>query len=122
MVLTCKDCLFRCEEKYGLIKHCFETHSMEPTFTFICGIGGCLHTFKFGSTISSFKTHASRKHPSCREESSEANNIPPSGINVNEFEETGQEQGPSEEVSIVGAEEGGVRQPVTETAALKILS
>lgn len=40
---------------------------MEPTFHFICGIKGCPHSFKFGSTFSSFKTHASRKHPNWQE-------------------------------------------------------
>lgn len=32
-------------------------------FRFECGIKGCSHCFKCGSTYSSFKTHASRKHP-----------------------------------------------------------
>lgn len=48
-------------------KHSFETHSVEPTFSLVCGIR-CLHLFKFGSTFSSFKTHISRKHPNWRTE------------------------------------------------------
>lgn len=40
---------------------------MEPMFNFVCGIKGCLHYFKFGSTFSSFKTHANRKHPNWQE-------------------------------------------------------
>lgn len=35
---------------------------MEPSFHFICGLQGCQHSFKFGSSFSSFKSHASRKH------------------------------------------------------------
>ena len=33
----------------------------------MCGIKGCLHSFKYGSTYSSFKTHASRKHPNWKQ-------------------------------------------------------
>lgn len=40
---------------------------MEPAFHFVCGIRGCLHSFKVGSTYSSFKSHASRKHPNWQE-------------------------------------------------------
>ena len=46
-----------------LIKHSFGAHSMEATFRFNCGIKGCLHQFRSGATFSSFKSHASRKHP-----------------------------------------------------------
>ena len=45
-----------------VIKHFFSVHSVEPNFFFICGINGCLHAFKCGSSFSSFKTHASRTH------------------------------------------------------------
>ena len=40
---------------------------MEPLFYFVCGIHGCLHCFKNGSSFSSFKSHASRKHPNWQE-------------------------------------------------------
>ena len=46
----------------------FETHSLEPTFSYTCGIGRCQHKYKVGSTFSSFKTHASRKHPNWQDE------------------------------------------------------
>ena len=68
VVLECKDCPFRCELQLDLIKHCFQTHSFEPTFSLVCGIQGCVHQFKFGSTFSSFKTHATRKHRNWRDE------------------------------------------------------
>lgn len=53
--------------RLDLIKHSFAVHSMEPAFHFVCGIRGCLHSFRFGSTFSSFKSHASRKHPNWQE-------------------------------------------------------
>ena len=62
-MLVCNRCSFRCEKRLQLIKHEFETHCFEPTFSTICGIKGCLYSFKVGSTYSSFKTHANRKHP-----------------------------------------------------------
>ena len=40
---------------------------MEPNFYFVCGINGCPHSFKLGSTFHSFKSHASRKHPNWQE-------------------------------------------------------
>lgn len=72
-------CSFRCEEQLDLIKHCFDTHSsFEPAFCLVCGIKGCLHQFRFGSTFSSFKTHATRKHPNWRNEitTRQVNSIP----------------------------------------------
>lgn len=62
MVLSCGMCSFRCLLRLQLIQHSFQTHSAEPTFHLVCRIKGCLHGFKFGSTYSSFKSHASRKH------------------------------------------------------------
>lgn len=62
MVLSCVFCPYRCETRLNLIKHSFAVHSTEPTFHLECGIKGCLYYFKVGSTFSSFKTHASRKH------------------------------------------------------------
>ena len=55
--------LICCNVRLDLIKHLFISHSVEATFHFVCCIKGCLHSFKFGSTYSSFKTHANRKHP-----------------------------------------------------------
>lgn len=63
MLFSCTFCTFRCNLRLDLIKHLFGSHSMEPRFLYVCGIKGCPHTFKYGSTFSSFKTHASRKHP-----------------------------------------------------------
>lgn len=67
MPLSCTLCPFRCISRLQLIQHSFQTHSVEPTFHFVCGIKGCLHTFKIGATYSSFKSHASRKHPNWRD-------------------------------------------------------
>ena len=63
MVLSCTFCPYCCNIRLDLIKHLFSSHSVEATFHFVCGIKGCLHSFKFGSTYSSLKTHANRKHP-----------------------------------------------------------
>ena len=63
MVFQCQRCSFCCTKKLPLIKHIFEAHSSEPTFCFTCGINGCIHQFKFGGTYSTWKTHASQKHP-----------------------------------------------------------
>ena len=60
---NCDRCSFRCPTKLELIKHSFDSHSAEPLFQLKCGIQGCLHRFLPGSSFSSFKTHASRKHP-----------------------------------------------------------
>lgn len=46
----------------NLIKHTFNTHSSEANFRYICGINGCLHSFKSGMSFKSFTNHASRKH------------------------------------------------------------
>ena len=67
MVHSCTFCFYRSNTRLNLIKHSFASHSMEPTFHIACGMKGCLHPFKFGSTFSSFKTHASRKHPNWQE-------------------------------------------------------
>ena len=64
MAVFCPYCSFHCRVRLDLIKHVFSSHSMEPTFRFVCGIKGCLHSFKFGATLSSFKSHSNRKHPS----------------------------------------------------------
>ena len=67
MVLFCGFCSYCSNTRLSLIKHSFGSHCTEPTFHFVCGVKGCLHSFKFGSTFSSFKTHASRKHPNWQE-------------------------------------------------------
>lgn len=58
-----------------LMKHYFATHSMEPSFRIVCGIRGCSHSFVFGSTFSSFKSHASRKHPNWQQCVKESDNL-----------------------------------------------
>ena len=67
MVFYCTSCSFCCNKRLDLIKHLFVTHSVEPNFYFVCGINGCPHSFKLGSTFHSFKSHASRKHPNWQE-------------------------------------------------------
>ena len=67
MVFSCSQCAFRCNFRLEFIKHIFSTHSTEPSFHFVCSIQGCPHSFKVGSTFSSFKSHASRKHPNWRQ-------------------------------------------------------
>ena len=62
MELYCTLCSYRCGERLDLIKHQFGAHSFEPTFRLFCWIKGCQHCFRTGSSFSSFKTHANRKH------------------------------------------------------------
>ena len=64
---SCNLCSYRCKERLDLIKHIFGAHSVESTFKFRCGIKECLHTFHSGTTFTSFKTHADRKHPKWKE-------------------------------------------------------
>lgn len=53
---------------------------MESSFHFVCSIRGCLYSFKMGSTFSSFKTHASRKHPDWKEYvNTQEEELPPLG-------------------------------------------
>lgn len=63
MSLNCEWCSYCCKERLDLIKHSFATHSVDPTFRFVCGIKRCLHVFTSGASFCSFKSHASRKHP-----------------------------------------------------------
>ena len=58
-VRVCSRCSFQCICRLQLIKHCFESHSYEPTFRVECRIRGCCHVFTFWAMYSSFKTHAS---------------------------------------------------------------
>lgn len=60
---TCSSCAFCSKTRLNFVKHIFEVHSVEATFRFVCGIDGCTHNFSSGATFSSFKSHASRKHP-----------------------------------------------------------
>ena len=76
MPFFCTLCPFRCTARLQLIQHSFQTHSVEPTFHFVCGIKGCLHTFKVGATYSSFKSHACRKHPNWQEHLDETVAVP----------------------------------------------
>ena len=75
--LRCRYCCYCCDRMLHLVKHIFETHSFDPTFAYVCGINGCIHLFKVGSTYSSFKTHANRKHPKWKDEME--NITPPDG-------------------------------------------
>lgn len=77
-----------------MIKHSFETHSMEPMFRLVCGIRGCTYSFKVGSTFSSFKTHASRKHPNWQSvlKESDLSQVPSSEPPINLAEATLTEQ------------------------------
>ena len=77
MVLCCTFCSYRCSTRLQLLAHSFATHSVEPTFHLVCGIQGCLHSFKCGSTYSSFKSHACRKHPNWKEHVNVADTLPP---------------------------------------------
>lgn len=65
--LSCNWCSYCCKEQLDLIKHSFGAHSLESSFHFKCGIGGCLHQFHTRTTFYSFKSHADRKHPHWRE-------------------------------------------------------
>lgn len=67
MVSVCSLCAFKSNTRLLLIEHQFSSHSIEPSFRLTCGIRGCNHLFKFGSTFSSFKSHASRKHTNWQE-------------------------------------------------------
>lgn len=73
MLFSCSYCTYRCNLRLDLIKHLFGSHSMEARFLYVCGIKGCLHTFKYGSTFSSFKTHASRKHSNWQDHVNQTN-------------------------------------------------
>lgn len=63
MVLLCTSCSYCCDQSLNLLKHIFSAHSSEVNFRHVCGINGCLHSFKSGASFKSFTTHASRKHP-----------------------------------------------------------
>ncbi len=77
MVFSCTFCTYCCNVRLDVIKHLFSSHSVEATFNFVCGIKGCLHSFKYGSTFSSFKTHANRKHPNWQDCVNDAEAMPP---------------------------------------------
>lgn len=86
-LFTCSLCSYCCNTRLTLSKHTFETHSVEPTFHFVCSIKGCLHSFKYGSTYSSFKTHASRKHPNWKQCLSAETGSTPSQDTMPEYED-----------------------------------
>ena len=65
-ISRCTRCSFFCKDKVDSVKHQFEAHCHESTFTYICEIPFCLHLFKRGSTYSSCLTHCNRKHPNWR--------------------------------------------------------
>lgn len=68
--------VYCCDRRLQFIKHLFVTHSMEDNFCLVCGIKGCFHSFKFGSSFSSFKTHASRKHPNWQQFVNDTRELP----------------------------------------------
>lgn len=86
MVLHCSFCSFHCRVRLDLIKHVFSSHSLEPTFTFVCAIKGCPHCFKFGATYSSFKSHCSRKHPKWQQYVNDVSDPDPPEIEVTMLE------------------------------------
>lgn len=63
----CFYCLFCSSSTLDVLKHSFESHSNQVNFRVVCSINGCQHTFCSGSSFSSYKTHASRKHPQWQE-------------------------------------------------------
>ena len=65
---VCSRCSFCCTVKAELVKHVFESHCFDPLFTFPCPLGGCPHTFKLGSTYSSYQSHVRRKHHNWKED------------------------------------------------------
>ena len=74
--LSCNWCSYRCKAQLDLIKHSFGAHSIESTFIFKCGIRGCLHQFRSGTSFVSFKSHADRKHPNWRDNVSNSTALP----------------------------------------------
>lgn len=71
----------------------FLSHSYEPNFNFKCGIANCLHSFKFGSSYSSWKSHVTRKHPTWKEEVQNCTNEPTeTSINVPVISSTTEEE------------------------------
>jgi len=71
-MFSCTYCTYRCNLQLDLIEHLFGSHSMETRFLCICGIKGCLHTFKHGSMFSSFKAHTSQ-HPNWQDHVNQTN-------------------------------------------------
>ena len=67
----CNYCSFCSCDKLTWIKHLFEAHNRESTFSYVCGISSCLHQFKVGSTLASFLTHCNRKHIKWRDKLAE---------------------------------------------------
>ena len=90
----CSYCTFCCLTRFDLIKHTFASHSVELNFKFVCGIKGCLHSFRPGATFSSFKTHCSRKHPNWQDCLKERVSSPPALPHVGSLDLTSPEMSP----------------------------
>ena len=93
-VVHCSYCTFCCLTRFDLIKHTFASHSVELNFTFVCGIKGCLHSFRPGATFSSFKTHCSRKHLNWQDCLKERVSSPPVLPHVGSLDLTSPEMSP----------------------------
>lgn len=63
----CNYCCFCCIDKITFIKHRFQAHSFESTFSYKCEISSCNHLFTSGSSYASFLTHCNRNHDKWRE-------------------------------------------------------
>lgn len=71
LTFDCNYCSFCSCDKLTWIKHLFQAHNRESTFSYVCGISACLHQFKAGSTLASFLTHCNRKHINWRDKLAE---------------------------------------------------
>jgi len=62
----CDYCCFCSENKIIFIKHQFQAHRYESSFSYKCEISPCDHIFATGSSYASFLTHCNRKHDKWR--------------------------------------------------------
>ncbi len=58
----CHFCPFLCVDWKGYMKHIFQCHSSTPNFTYICGISGCVQSFR---AYTAYASHLQRKHSDC---------------------------------------------------------
>ena len=83
---NCNYCSFCSYDKLTWIKHFFQAHSGESTFSYVCGITSCLHEFRVGSTFASFLTHCNRKHVDWRDKlAAEISTVEPRAEFIEEF-------------------------------------
>ena len=59
MSYYCNFCPFRCTKWKENVKHVFQCHSSSPNFRYVCGLSGCVQSFK---TYSAYSSHLLRKH------------------------------------------------------------